>query len=444
VNSQAHLQKLNRILLISFLAVTLSLIFWSVIRAQTILSREDNPRLVEAELRIQRGAILDRQGVILAQTTGEENNLQRQYPIANIGPAVGYYSFKHGTAGVEEGFDAVLRGQSDDLWPLFVQQALHSPQTGRDIQLTLDATWQQTADSLLGSRHGALILLNVQNGHILAMVSHPTYDPNQLDDLFDTLSEDETAPLLNRAIQGQYQPGRILQPFILASAQEQNLLSPSAIAANPDRPVPVDGQTTRCTSTPPEPATWVDVLVHRCPGPMQDLADQLGIGGLDQIFANFGLTATPYLPLNTETTAPEPLTDPLTAGIGQDNMTVTPLQVALAWAAFGADGRIPVPQLVTAVQDEEGVWQTVPQPETEALTPVSEQTVQTMRRELVQVDNIEYSVLVLSGPEGSTNGWYLGLSPADAPKYALVVIVEGSDDANDVEQIGQEMLRTIE
>src|SRR5690606_19126704 len=86
-----------------------------------------------------------------------------------------------------------------------------------------------------------------------------------------------------------------------------------------NRPVIVDGVVTRCRDRPPENATWIDVLTHHCPGPMVELANQLGAGGLDQIFSDFGLHSQPRLALNTATPAAGPVRDPLLAGVGQGN-----------------------------------------------------------------------------------------------------------------------------
>ena len=433
-DAQTHLHKMQRAILLGFLAVALSLIFWSVLRSDAILGRDDNPRLVEAELRIQRGRILDRNEAVLAQTVGEPDALRRDYPFPTIGPAVGYYSFRHGTAGIEDGFDAVLRGESEDITAVFNQQILHTPQVGQDVQLTLDAELQATAEGLFGEARGALVLLEISTGDVLAMVSHPGYDPNMLDELFDDLVEDETAPLLNRAVQGQYQPGLVLQPFILAAALEADRIELTGAVLNANRPVPVNGEVKRCQTVPPDDATWADVLHHRCPGPMQDLADRLGIGGLDDIFTRFGLTVPPELPLNTETAELEPLSDPLQAGIGQDNLTVSPLQVALALAALGNDGRLLMPRLVMAVQDESGIMQ--PQPFAPSVGDAITSRATREIRQLLNADGtFTFAVLALSGPD-SRNGWYLALTPTDAPQYAIVVVVEDSEDLDIVKAIG--------
>lgn len=442
-SGSARLQNLTLALLVAFTAVALALIYWSVIRAPAIQAREDNPRLVEAELRIQRGRILDRNGVVLAETQNTAAALQRFYPIATIGPAVGYYSFRYGTAGVEESFNERLRGDAESVWEELWRQAVHRPQTGQDIQLTLDAGLQETADGLLGNHSGALILLSLPDAEILALASHPGYDPNRLDEQFDQLAEAENAPLLNRVTQAQYQPGMILQPFILAATIDQGLAEPGDRVAAPDEPVSIGNNVTmRCVGAPPSPAAWTEILRHRCPGPMVALADQLGAAGLDKIFTDFGLTRSPSLPLNTEVAETQPLVDPLLAGIGQENLTVTPLQVSQAWAALATDGRIPTLRLVTAVEDKDGNWQPITKEEED--TPeraISAAVATLLRQNLLRNEGIsEYSVLVLAGPGGSTNAWYLGLAPASAPDYAVVVVVENSTSISAAEKVGREVL----
>ena len=424
------------VILAGFTAVAAMLVLWSVVRAPALLARDDNPRLVEAELRIRRGAILDRNGLILAETSGADNELTRRYPFPYAGPAVGYYSFRHGTAGVEAGYDAILRGDSDNFLAEYARRVLHRPQTGRDVQTALDIAWQETADARLADHAGAILVMDLQTGEILALASHPGYDPNLLDEQFETLSEDEAAPLLNRAVQGQYQPGLLLQPFLIAAALDEGLIALDETVSNANRPVTVDGQTAECASPPPEPATWADVLRYRCPAPMQELADRLGAAGLDQIFTNFGFYAIPDLPLAAETAVPDPVDNPLLAGIGQDNLFLTPIQLALAWAALGNNGEAPPPWLVTAVQDANGDWQPEP-PAGQPLTPLAGFAAREVIEVLGEDGRIEYNTLVLSGPEGRANAWYLGLAPAADPRYAVVVILEESHNAGEAEAVGR-------
>ncbi len=439
----AQLQKINRVIMLGFLAVGLALLFWGVARAPQILAREDNPRLVEAELSIQRGRILDRNGEILALSVGQEDRPQRQYPIPGIGPAVGYYSFRHGTAGVEESYDPILRGDTADFWAGLMRQSLHQPQVGRDIQLTLDASLQARTGELMAGKTGAALLLSLPNAEILALESLPGYDPNLLDENFDELTADETAPLLNRITQGQYQPGRILQPIILAAAFDQGLIAPEELVENANEPVQVHGMSIQCSTPPPEPAVWSDVLEYACPSPLAELSSRFTQSGLEELFANFGLTTLMDIDLATLTAGFEPISDIQQAVIGQGEMAVSPIQIALAWAGLGLDGRIPIPRLVTAVQDETGEWEEVAHEENFLSTAVSPEIASFIRTILPLHENfLEFSTLVLSGPEGSINAWYLGMAPTELPRYVVVIVIEESDDLRQVESIGRALLKS--
>jgi peptidoglycan glycosyltransferase len=438
-----RIQHLTIGLLVGYLLVAAALAYWSVGRGSGLAERPDNPRGVEEELRIRRGRILSRSDVVLAETVGPEENPARVYPVPNIGPAVGYYSFRHGTAGVEEGYDAVLRGDSDEMWETFRRRLLHEAQTGRDIRLTLDVTWQRAAEAVLGERQGAIVLLTLPEGAIAALASHPTYDPNRLDEQFAELVADEDAPLLNRASQGQYQPGLALQPFILAAAVEQGLVRLNEAVESPDEEVMVHGQPRNCASEPPAGATWADVLAHACPSPMLSLAQPLTDEALTSIFSAFGFTAPPEVPLNVAAVAEDPVVALDAAVIGQNTLTVTPLQVARAWAALANDGVLPSLQLVTAVEGESGEWEAV-RADGAAGEAVSAAAASAVLDALPRAEGYrEYATLALAGPAGHTNGWYLGLAPAGDPRYAVVVVLENSDSVSEAQRVGRALLRVV-
>ena len=443
------IRTLSKLLLTAFMLVAAALVFWGVLRAAAILSRDDNPRLVEAELRIQRGSILDRSNKVLAENTGTPQRQKRSYPFPFVGPAIGYYSFIHGTAGIEAGFDGNLRGESSAFWPAAVQRTLHLPQTGYDVQLALDVELQETADTLLGDQQGAVLLLEMprdgaDRAWIRLMASHPGYDPNLLDEQFDELGADERAPLLNRVTQGQYQPGLLLQPLILAKGVEQGLIRLDDAVEEADRAVSINGTLAHCASPPPDQATWADVLRHRCPGPMQELADQLGVGGLDEAFAAFGLDRDPLLEIDTTTAPDNRLADPLQAGIGQDNLSITPLKIGLALASLATNGRRPQPQLAQALQDEEGNWQALSL-EAEIAQATTAGTARTIRRALPQQDGyLELNPLVISGPAGSTNSWYVGILAGETADYVVVVVLEGSGEKADAQDVGRGVLTRVD
>ncbi len=411
-------------------------------RASALLARSDNPRLIEAEQRIQRGKILDRNGAILAQNIGPPEDQERRYPMPGSGPAVGYYSLTHGTSGAEDGFDAALRGENESNSGSLWQQALHLPQVGYDVQLALDAQLQDSANRLLGNRDGAVLLLEIPHDSndrawIRVLSSYPGYDPNLLDEQFEELGANIRAPLLNRVTQGQYQPGLLLQPLILAYAADQGVIHLNDPVIDPQRSVAVNGTTEQCASPPPAAATWADVLFHQCPAPMQDLADRLGIGGLDAAFASFGLDQDPVLEIDTTTTPNEPIGDPLLAGIGQDNLSITPLKIGLAMAALTAEGTLPQPQLAVATMEKERNQQVWELPDANSAA-VSQKTAKGIEQALPLHDGIrEFNPMVISGPEGSTNAWYVGISAAETADYVVVVVLEGNKEESVAQNIGR-------
>lgn len=450
-----RLLRLQLIFLVAFAVVAVAFFYWGVGRAAWLQAREDNARGVEAELRLRRGTIYDLQGRVLAESVGEERQ-QRVYPLVTTtegvyppGPAVGYYTFRHGAAGVEASLDAILRGEGPFTWAAWQRQLRHLPQVGRSVRLTLDSELQSVAENALGTQTGAVVALALPQGEtqnlaaLLAMASHPGYDPNQIDAQFETLAAAENAPLLNRATQGVYQPGLLLQPFFMAAALDQSLIQLSAAAPEADRPVTLGADLLTCHTLPPQPATWADALTHLCPAPLIPLAQQWGPAGLAQAMSTFGLTRAPDVPLETAQPAPLVITDTVRAVVGQENVTVTPLQVLLAWTALANQGRIPTPHLVTAIQTPDGVWQTqTPVTTTITTAPaVSALTAQQLVAALPQADNtISFSTLVLSGPNRGTHAWYLGLAPAAAPRVAVVVVVENSPSTTTAAAIGQTLL----
>lgn len=418
----AHrLNKLLIILLLWFGFVSLSLVFWGVIRRDTLLAREDNPRTVEAALRIQRGRILDKDGVVLAETavlpptsvTPLGGRTERIYPIPHIGPAVGYYSFRYGTSGIEEGLDGLLSGRPPDAWQAAQAQWWHTPQVGHDVRLTIDAVWQTAVAPLLDDHQGALLIMAHQTGEIRVMASQPSYDPNQLDDTFEQMLEDEHAPLLNRVLQGQYQPGLALQPLLVGVALERE---------------------------------WVQLqqpfVSNQLHPELANLITIVSLPELEGVFASWDLRTLPMFPLNTELPPAEPLTELNRALVGQDTLLLTPLQMGMLWGAVARNGRLLTPQLVSAIQQPDGSWQNNPFVVNQSV-PIEpflfdSQTALQLRQQLPQQAGVhEYATLVLAGPNESQNAWYIGFDDT----YLVVVVLEGVETLETIQFIGREALQ---
>lgn len=442
--TKERLRNVGLAIALGFIVVAGVLVYWSVVRGPEILAREDNPRLVEQALRIQRGRIFDTDNRVLAETIPGADELIRRYPIANIGPAIGYYSFRHGTAGIEEGYDDHLKGSGGDDWTgWWRNDVLHEEIVGRDIRLTIDAEWQQFADDLLGKNQGAVLLFSIPDGDIRAMVSHPGYDPNRIDESFEQLIVDEDAPLVNRVTQGQYQPGMIIQPFIMAQALGGGYIDLSKPVVGANDPVAVNNHELRCESEINESATWLDVLENRCPAPMANLAIGLGAERLAMYFEKLGFYQPPELPIITESGEHASIDQLELAGIGQESLALSPLQVGLALAALVGDGVLPKMQLVQAETTSEGGWEPVEiaSGHTQAIPSSAAEAI--LRALPVNEGIAEHSALVLSGPEDSTNAWYLGLAPAGTPRYGVVVVVEDAGENQIAEKVGRDLIEFV-
>jgi peptidoglycan glycosyltransferase len=407
------------------------------VRSVSLAERSDNPRTVNAELRIRRGQILDANDVLLAETTGPITDLARVYPLTEIGPAVGYYSLRYGTAGVENSLDDVLRGETSNWRVLFGRTVLHEPQVGRDVRLTLDAAWQVEATRALGGRPGAVLVLSLPDGAIRVLASSPGYDPNRLDESFDALADAESGPLVNRVTQGHYQPGMSLQPMILAGLLDAGAVNLGMPATEARATVMIDGTVMTCLGPVPESPTLGEALAATCPAPLLDLAGRLPEGQWLGLFDAFGLTEAPSLPLVLDVPTPLPVESRELALLGQDTLTVTPLQLAVAWLALVNDGSLVQPRLVAAVEAESGAWDTVA-PVRGARQVVAPESARAILSALAgEQDMIEHVSLAIAGPDGSAHTWYLGAAPAAAPQFVVVAIAEDSRDLTLVRELGR-------
>lgn len=205
-------------------ACGLAAAYWGVVSSPALAARDDNPRRVLAEQAIQRGRILARDGQQLAVSkpiTITRDPLvsrlpayARVYALPQAAPLVGYYSLDHGVGGVEEQANAVLRGQTD-----FWAGLLHHPQRGADVTTTLDVGWQTGLAAQLAGDTGGAVALNWRTGEILAMSSAPFFNPATLDKEWDTLKQNPSAPMLNRAAKGAYPVGGLGLDGYFAGAQ---------------------------------------------------------------------------------------------------------------------------------------------------------------------------------------------------------------------------------
>jgi hypothetical protein len=193
--------------------------WWAIMRGPDLLTRTDNARRSIADRYVQRGSLLDRHEEPINYTAGSPGNLTRIYAYPDLAPVTGYISPTYGQAGLEASLDPYLRGlDGNPASTIWLDHLLYGqPPPGLNVRLSIDLEIQRKADSLLGDHAGAVVLLNAATGEILAMASHPTFDPTNLDTEAPRLTQDKSTPLLDRAAQGMYLPGDVLSKFYEAA-----------------------------------------------------------------------------------------------------------------------------------------------------------------------------------------------------------------------------------
>ncbi len=423
-----NIQRALNLIVLLFLLVTVWLGYWGMVRAPELLAREDNPRRVEAERRVQRGRVLDRHGTRLAWSEVDANGYaERRYAGPWLAHVVGYYSLRHGVGGIEAALDEALRGEMGrTAWETWRDGLLHRPQIGQDVQLTLDAGLQQAASEILGEWTGAIVLLDVYTSEVLALVSHPTFDPNRLDETWDTLREAPDQPLFNRATQGLYPPGATFNLVILAAALEEGLTAPDELFHDKYGRQEVGGVTVRCANH--LGLVRLDLLqaaAYGCNVAFAQLGVRLGSDRLTDYAKRFGIGHAPELELPTEAGA-LPFSEERLAltTLGQGQVLVSPLHMALIAATIANDGYLPTPTL----QSQTGSAQPVIRPETARLVRQAMTLAVTegpaKRAALPGVTVAGKVGTVEMGGESAAHAWFVGFAPAKAPRFAIAVIVE--------------------
>ena len=231
-------QNLGAMMLAGLGAVGLASGWWAFYRGPDLLTRGDNARRAIADRFVKRGSILDRNNTPISETTGEPGDYSRQMLYPSLSPVIGYSNPLYGQAGLEASLDEYLRGLKGNpglvIW--WNHLLYGQPPPGLDARVSLDSNLQRLSDEAIGQHAGALVLLNAQNGEILAMASHPTFDANQIEENWERLVNEPLTPLVNRATQGRYPLGELGNLLLPQGAETPGLELPSDLylpAASP-------------------------------------------------------------------------------------------------------------------------------------------------------------------------------------------------------------------
>jgi peptidoglycan glycosyltransferase len=469
--------RLGTMLLAGFLVVGAALGYWQILEAGALEARANNPRAVEAELRVLRGRIVDRNGVVLARTVQEDDGPHREYALPAVVHVVGYHSTRFGNSGVEAAYDRYLRGaQGGDALSRLGDELLHRSTVGSDVRLTIDAELSRVAAQALGNNAGAAVALDPRSGEVLALVSAPYFDARQLAERWESLRDDEAAPLLARATEGLYVPGSVFKIVTAAAAIDLNAVQVDA-AHDCTTDLVVDGfriqqknhpQLRRVTFA--QDFAWSDNVTFAktglglgTPGPINfdDAAPrpypweregiQASARQLLEYAHRFGFgQRIPFdLPVAISRVAEREEFTPVELAVtafGQGQLEATPLLMALIGATVVNGGGMPAPYLVAAVESPSGTIERPHAPGGRLRQVISPATASTMNRLMVQsVDEgyarpAQIAGVRVGGKTGTAetgqgrvpHSWFVGYAPADHPRVAVAVIAENRGSGSDV------------
>ncbi|GAC1629528.1 MAG: penicillin-binding transpeptidase domain-containing protein [Ktedonobacteraceae bacterium] len=243
MNINASIRKLTLLFVALFIGLSAGLVYWQVIVAQQVTANPHNSRGCLNSNAPIRGKIYDRNGVLLADTRPNTTGgcgYTRHYYDPSLAGLIGYYVAGYPATGIEAKYDDYLSGRKG-LTALdnTINQTLHRPPVGDNIYLTIDERIQKIVDrdfdtpividnvNTFKSDRGSIIVTDPHTGEVLAMLSRPYFDPNQMVATLsagDTTFHDKLAAdtkenaLLERPIQSTYIPGSTYKTMTLVAA----------------------------------------------------------------------------------------------------------------------------------------------------------------------------------------------------------------------------------
>jgi penicillin-binding protein 2 len=381
-----------------------------------------------------------------------------------------------GVAGIEGHWDEELRGRAgvkalrvNSQGYRHAETILQPTEPGVDVTLTLDVPIQATAERALArvggaETRGAVVVMDVHTGDLLALVSSPAFDPNQFlggmsVDEFAYLNDETLRPQMNRAVSGAYPPGSIFKIVVGLAALESGVLDPGASRhylgywpmgphARPidDLAPPGDYDFKRAFKLSSN-AYFIDHGLKAGRGRIVAMARRLGLG--EAAGLRLGAETAGFLPddahVGRRRSARDPWSDGDTAqlSIGQGAVTVSPLQMAVMTAALANGGRVLEPRLVQRLGAgaESPSGGNLPKLRTEAGVSSAHLNLmrEAMRADVEEEGTGREAAVPGMGVCGKTGTaeikrgrllvdkvtWFVAFAPFESPRYAVVVMVEG-------------------
>ncbi|NBX03263.1 MAG: penicillin-binding protein 2 [Alphaproteobacteria bacterium] len=400
--------------------------------------------------------------------------------------------FKIGKNGVEKMLEDELRGSAGirqievNVHGVPVREIGKKPSVpGQSVTLTIDSRVQTLAADLVAGQSAAVVAMEIKNGNILCLASMPAFDPNVFStgissDYWKTLSTDKKAPLLNKAITGQYPPGSTFKMLVGMAGLEAGAITESTRVHCPGHFMLGDHQFNCWKEGGHGSVNYHDAVKGSCDVFFYTVAQKIGIDKYADMARRFGLGQTYGLGMEGEKPGiiPDPdwklakykqrwaAGDTINCAIGQGYVLSTPLQLAVMTARM-ASGMEVVPRLW--VSSEDAVV-----PEFKPLDvdrDILEQTQEAMNAVVNgggtaagsriadprfamagKTGTSQVRKIVQRGVNQATIPWearhhalFVAFAPVAAPKYAIAVVVEhGGGGASAAAPIARDVLQKIQ
>lgn len=414
-----------------------------------------------------------------------------------------------GAVGVERRWESYLRGQRgwrkvlrginkraarEDLEPKYLEEPRRlEPVPGRDVSLTVDIELERSIEKAMrGQLAGAVVVVDVRTGRLLAAVSKPSFDPNVVSggsgmravrDTFRRLYADPLRPTLDKTISAAYPPGSTYKPFSALAAMADGLINPST-RVNCRGGYEYGRRFFRCTGVHGT-VNLHEAIVRSCNTYFYHVGESIHIDRLAKIGLDFGFGVKTGIGVNPEARGRMPTRAwytrrfrgafrggyTLLASIGQGAATVTALQLALAYGALANGGTLYQPQVVRSIETSDGtVVQEFP-PRVRRMVTVDENHLAHVKSGLtgvvVEREGTAFHETLpgtdMAGKTGTAqvshvtprgvdpekvwyfnrdHAWFAGYAPARSPEIAFVVLVEhGGAGGKNAVPIGSRLVR---
>lgn len=378
-----------------------------------------------------------------------------------------------GKTGIEKQYDSLLQGtpgremSTVDVHGRVISETpvVEPPKMGKNLVLTIDSTIQKLVEETLGNRVGASVVLKPATGEVLAMVSYPFYDSNifSSDDSaseYSKLLNDNTKPLINRAVQLSYPPASTFK-IIMSAAMLQENAFPASKTIECKGKMLYGGRVFHCHIHEPGHG-WLDMknaMAQSCDVYYWTIGrDYLGIEKIASYSREFGLGKSAQIDLPSQVSGLVPTAewkqkkfhekwvggDTMSCSIGQGYMEATPLQLANMIAMVSNEGVIYKPHILKEVRDpvtneiieeikptvltestiDKEVWKQIQEALRYTVTDGSPQY--PMHNKLVQIA-CKTGTAEVDGYKDSWHSWLVAYAPYDAPpedRICVATIVE--------------------